>query len=170
MKVVDYLSPEEITRLSSTCKRLNNILPRFLRIRGADFQLDGPHGGNRAPEHYFNGPALETKVKSMKSSVFWKDQGWGNRKGRIFVKLIRPQAKRSFMKSKRKPTEIAMNDNMFGIVAEHEWKTSTSLLVDDDVVKLAQPGDYYCFMRDAGGGGGHTLFVNKFTVLLELVK
>ena len=63
--------------------------------------------------------------------------------------------------------EIAKNEDMLGI-AEHDWKTVSCLLVDDAVVKLAQPGDFYCFMKEAGGGGGHKLFAKNFTILLQL--
>lgn len=161
LKIAEYLLPEDVARLSMVCRRFYDILPRFLRIRGPDFEQDGPRGGHLVPELYFDGPVLKSTVKSLKSSVHWRDQGWGNRKGRIFVILIRPD----LMEKK----EVAKNNNLFGI-AEHNWKTSTRLLIDDPVVKLAQPGDYYCFMRDPGGGGGHKLYVKHFTVLLELDK
>ena len=159
LQIVEYLSPEECVRLSRTCKRFYRILPKFVRISGEDFTLRGPSGGHWEPKPYFEGPVLEKKVKSMRASVRWKDQGWGNRKGRLMVKLIRLDSGENRV--------VAENNNMFGL-ALHEWKAATCKIVDHPVVKLSEPGDFYSFERNAGGGGGHSLTVKNFNVLLEL--
>ncbi|XP_028408790.1 uncharacterized protein LOC114531355 [Dendronephthya gigantea] len=161
LEIVKYLSPEECVRLSRTCKRLNQILPRFVRFSGKPFKIKGPSGGHWAPEKYFDGPVLEKKVKGMRASVQWKDQGWGNRKGRLMVKLMRRDSGQNKV--------IAENNNMFGI-AEHKMKSDTCKIVDHPVIKLSEPGDFYSFERNAGGGGGHTLTVKEFSVLLEFAN
>lgn len=56
---------------------------------GKRFHIYGPHGGTWAPEPYFNGPVLPARVKNLRLSVKWKDQGWGNKKAEIFVSLVR---------------------------------------------------------------------------------
>ena len=158
LKIAEYLSPEICARLSMTCKRFHKILPKYVCFRGDDFKISGPFDGHWAPESYFDGPKLRGKVKSFRASVKWKDQGWGNRKGRLMVKLVRLDS--------GKKKVIAENKNLFGI-ADHEWAESSCLFLNDPVVKLAKRGDFYSFERNAGGGGGHSLHVEKFTVLLE---
>ena len=32
----------------------------------------------------------------------------------------------------------------------------------DEIVKLAQPGDYFEIMKNVGGGGGHGLYIRNF--------
>ncbi len=160
LKIAEYLSPAECVRLSLTCKRFHKVLPQYVRFVGKDFKISGPSGGHWTPESYFDGPDLTGKVKSFRASVEWKDQGWGNRKGRLMVKLIRRDSGEKV---------IVENNNIFGI-ADHEWTKSSCKLVDNPVVRLAEPGDFYRFERNAGGGGGHSLSVKNFTVLLEFLS
>ena len=87
-RLADFLGPEDTTRLAQTCRRFHSVLPRYLVMRGNDFNIDGPRGGHWAPEPYFDGPPLTSTVKKLTMSLTWKDQGWGNRKGEIFVKLL----------------------------------------------------------------------------------
>ena len=61
--------------------------------KGEDFHIFGPRGGHWAPEHYFDGPVLPGNAIKLESSVLWEDQGFGNRKGELFVHLMRPSRK-----------------------------------------------------------------------------
>ena len=159
LKIGEYLSYRECINLSMTCRRLRNVLPKFVLIKGEEFKIHGPNGGHWCPEFYFDGPTMKGKVKRFRASVRWKDQGWGNRKGRLMVKLMRRVSDEKKV--------VAENTNLFGIVPRPE-DTSECCLVNDPVVQLAEPGDYYSFERNAGGGGGHTLKVKNFRVVLEL--
>ncbi|CAB4006123.1 LRR-GTPase of the ROCO family [Paramuricea clavata] len=161
LKIAEYLSPAECVRLSLTCKRFLGLLPQYVRFLGEDFKITGPHTGHWTPEFYFDGPDLKGKVKRFRASVEWKDQGWGNRKGQLIVKLMRRDSGQNMV--------IAEKTNIFGI-AGHDWANSTCVFVTHPVVKLAEPGDFYRFERNAGGGGGHSLFARKFTVLLEFLS
>ena len=159
--MADFLGPEDTTRLAQTCHHLHSILPRYLVMRGDDFTIHGPSGGHWAPELYFDGPPLADSVKKLTMSLSWVDQGWGNRKGEIFLKLMRP--KQGAASNKREV--IAEKRGIFG-VAKHEREEVTTELTDSEpVVALAQPGDFYRFMRNAGGGGGHKLTVKDFRVV-----
>jgi len=160
-KITEYLCEDDIARLSRTCSFLRGILPRYLVIRGKDFNIRGPGGGHWAPEDYFNSPPLTSSVRQFKTSLTWMDQGWGNRKGEIFVKLIR--------KVNRNEEEIAEKRHLFGI-AEHKETAAEVVVSDGPIVDLAQSGDYYKFMRNAGGGGGHTLTVQNFRVVVALAN
>ena len=163
LHIAKFLCPEEIARLSQTCHRLQSIMPRFLIIRGEDFRIQGPSFGHWAPELYFDGPLLSKAVRKLTMSLLWKDQGWGNRKGEIFMKLMRP----SSSSANNDFEAVAEKRKIFGI-AEHEEKKDRVELSLHPVVKLAQPGDFYRFMRNAGGGGGHTLTVANFRVVATL--
>ena len=165
--LADYLSPEETARLSLTCRHLHDVLPRFTVIRGDDFKIYGPSGGHWAPELYFDGPPLPSTVRKLTLSLKWKDQGWGNRKGEIFMKLMRPITGGSASRRGSDAQEVAEKRRIFGI-AKHQEEEAKIEITDDPVVALAKPGDFYRFMRNAGGGGGHTLTVKNFRVVATL--
>ncbi len=157
--VADLLCPEDVARLSQTCHRLHSVLPHFMVIHGEDFEIPGPYSA--PPELYFDGPILPSTVKKLSLSVVWKDQGWGNLKGEIFLQLMRQTNTSS------SPVMVAEKRRVFGIAEHHEMKANAELR-DDPVVKLAKPGDFYRFMRNVGGGGGHSLTVRKFRVIVTL--
>ncbi len=159
--VADLLCPEDVARLSQTCHRLHSVLPHFMIVHGKDFEIRGPRSGHWAPELYFDGPVLPSIVKKLSLSVVWKDQGYGNRKGEIFLQLMRQTNTSS------SPVVVAEKRRVFGIAEHHEMKANAELR-DDPVIKLAKPGDFYRFMRNAGGGGGHSLTVKKFRVVVTL--
>jgi hypothetical protein len=162
--LADYLSPEETARLSLTCRHLHDVLPRFTVMRGGDFEIYGPSGGHWAPEQYFDGPPLPSTVRKLTLSLKWRDQGWGNRKGEIFMKLMRPASGGSGGSDAR---EVAEKRRIFGI-AKHQEEEAKTEIADDPIVTLAKPGDFYRFMRNAGGGGGHSLTVKNFRVVATL--
>ena len=152
-----FLTTEEITCLSRTCKRINSILPAFMRIKGKDFHEFGPSGGHWCPEIYFDGPKLKKRVKEIKMSLTWKDQGWGNRKGEVWVQLMRGD------------DIVAECRDTFGI-AKHKEEFARAHISNHQIVQMAQPGDFFRFMRNVGGGGGHQLVVKDFEVVAELAK
>ena len=133
-------------------------------IRGKDFErLSVPYHG--PPELYFEGPVFTAKVKKVSFSITWKDQGWGNLKGEIFIKLMRADGHAS-----GSPEEIAEKRHVLG-VAQHEWSNVKATLgANEPIVNKAQPGDFYRFMRLVGGGGGHQLFVRNFKAIVSLAK
>ncbi len=129
--VADLLCPEDIARLSQTCHRLHSVLPHFMIIHGEDFEIRGPRSGHWAPELYFDGPILPSIVKKLSLSVVW-DQSYGNRKGEIFLQLMRrPNTSSS-------PVMVTEERRVFGIAEHHEIKANAELS-DHPVVKLAQP-------------------------------
>ena len=91
----------------------------------------------------------------MTISFVWKDQGVGNRKGRIWLQIFRG-------------TEMLYetSNNLWG-VAQHHWQNvKVSLSRDDDVISAFRPGDYFRFMRNIGTGGNHSLHVRNFKALV----
>ena len=177
LHMADYLSPEDTVRLARTCRRFYSILPSFLVMKGEDFHAVGPSyqesvRNGAPPELYFDGPPLTSTVKKLNMSIVWKDQGWGNLKGEIFVRLMRPskEAKsRLPWSKKRDPEVVAEKRRVFGI-AKHREEDANTEITNDSILKLAEPGDFYRFMRNVGGGGGHTLTVKKFRAVATLTQ
>lgn len=156
LRIASYLVPEEAQSLSLTCKRLHAVIPSFLVIKGKDFHIYGPSGGHFAPELYFKGPPLTGAVRKLTISLTWRDQGWGNAKGDVFLTLMGRRALRS--------KEVVIK--YLGI-APHVEETKCTVLTDDPIVTEAIEGDWYKFTRNAGGGGGHQLIVKNYKVIVE---
>ena len=185
LRIVDFLGPEDTTRLGMTCRRLHDLLPKFLVMKGEDFSIHGPGGGHWAPELYFDGPVLHRPVRTLSVCIDgWVDQGWGNRKGELFVRLMRgPDSSRKpgggYMSRvrRRKPKSDAGKDSevvvekmaLFGVAQHAETSGRVELKEDEGVVSQARPGDWYRFMRNAGGGGGHRLTVRGFRAVAALL-
>ena len=188
-RLADFLKEEDTARLGMTCRRLRDLLPRFLVMRGEDFSVRDSGTGWGVVEPYFDGPRLPAGVKRLTVSVAgWKDQGWGNRKGELFVRLMRAPlqdsnaSNQSAKKGDKKDedrrsrwrqegeTQVAERRGFFGL-AEHK-ETSARLEMDgrESVVAGARSGDWYRFMRRAGGGGGHRLIVRGFRAVATLTN
>jgi len=164
--VARFLEPEDIVRLGRTSKRMHSLMPRVVLSNeewlGEDFWIYGPSGGHWCPELYFDGQPLPSGVKKLSLSVNWQDQGWGNRKGELFLKLMRPVGT-------KQPVKVAEHRQLFGI-AEHYEKASQIVITDHPVVNRAKKGDFYRFMRNAGGGGGHQLRVKNFRAVATVCR
>ena len=182
LRMADYLCPEDTVRLARTCRRFYSILPSFLVMKGKDFHTVGPSyqesvRNGAPPELYFDGPPLTSTVKKLNMSLVWKDQGWGNLKGEIFVRLMRQSSMKEvkgrlpWSKPKRvsESEVVAEKRRVFGIAKHHEEAANTEI-VNDSIVSLAEPGDFYRFMRNMGGGGGHKLTVKRFRAVATLTQ
>lgn len=91
------------------------------------------------------------RMKGLHVSFNWKDQGWGNQKGRVAVKVMDG------------------TDEVFRIedwsVAPHE-KETVSVMYDEDhyFVKNLVAGCRFELWYIVGGGGWHSLWVEDFSV------
>lgn len=57
---------------------------------------------------------------------------------------------------------------MMGEYALHDWEKKTIMLErGDDVVNKCVRGDVLRVMRNAGGGGGHALYVKNFKMRID---
>ena len=161
-----FLHPEDIVRLGRTCKRMYSVMPRVVltkeKWRGENFHIYEYYGERDSSERYFDTPELPSTVKSLCLSVTWRDQGWGNRKGCLTLFLMRPVANGETIR-------ISVYGELFGI-AEHYEKSAKVVIDSHPVVTEAKPGDFYRFMRRAGGGGGHELIVRNFRAVATMYK
>ncbi|KAJ7380039.1 hypothetical protein OS493_010746 [Desmophyllum pertusum] len=155
--ITSFLDPEDIVRLGRTSRRMYSLMPRVILTtelwKGNDFHMSGPW----EPELYFDGPLLPSTVQELNMDVVWQDQGHGNRKGELYMILMRPAVE-------GEPVQIAEYRRLFGIAEHYEEQANKVIPADHPVVAEAKPGDFYRFMRNAGGGGGHELTVKNFRV------
>jgi hypothetical protein len=107
-------------------------------------------------------------MSSLEVSCDWKDQGWGNTKGRVRVVLYCG-------------TELKCEADCFGICAQgmlrgEQWGpnaqyTPAKRVFDrvSPLLSLASRGYHCVFEYFVGEGGGHELFIRDFRVLAQVV-
>lgn len=146
-----YLSPYDALRLSETCKNLHVSLSlRLLRdsrqlfIRQR-FMPNATNGDGVFP--WIRIPCLSRRVHSITVTFRWRDQGWGNRKGQVFIvgspRLAQPDPSLPFhggrvvCASPQAPHQ------------EEECKLT--------FLTSSMEGETYQMWYRVGGGGGHQL-------------
>ncbi len=155
-RIADYLCARDAIALSKTCKAIHNDLDLkaliddysyFRNIKKEHvFRPVDYHGGDKERIWARLSPkVLPNPVHSMVFSCTFHDQGWGNRKGKIFIRKDK-------------------NDYNYqgDIVVE-------SGLVDHEETELflefcPEPGKKYTLCYVIGGGGGHELYVKDAQV------
>ncbi|CAM9820202.1 unnamed protein product, partial [Ectocarpus sp. 8 AP-2014] len=110
-------------------------------------------------DHWSSEP-LEPLHELQYVSFLWRDQGWGNRKGTLFLSLDPGSTDQQSSTQEPKEHRQLMPDP-----AEHEW-THEVMEIDpkDPLRRLACAGDHYRLSFIAGGGGGHILQARRFTL------
>jgi hypothetical protein len=105
-------------------------------------------------------PYLETApfnddcISSLAATLEYKDQGWGNMKGQVYIRL----------RDKNGVTKCEVGSE----VAGHDWsKAEMKYEKDDDIVKLLSKGDHYQILYNIGGGGGHSFYMREFCLDCE---
>ena len=152
--IAEYVSLQDLMSLSQTSRALVHLQPAYQYIRKKDFHVKGPDKGSYQPETFFDVPISARGLLSVQMRFRWKDQGYGNRKGHLWLELLRDGV------------VIADNLEEHGGLAPHEWEDRDVLVSNHDVVRRYQPGDILRVVRNVGGGGGHILKVRKFRMRL----
>lgn len=103
--------------------------------------------------HHVLGP-VPTNAEEVFVKCQWKDQGWGNQKGRLYLK---PDPKRG-------------NEyhDIFGTHAPHNWQTAKATVSMSELNML--PGDSLSLCYKVGGGGGHALYAKDIVVIFKGAK
>lgn len=104
-------------------------------------------------QHHWTSEALQHGQDLQSISFRWRDQGWGNRKGQLFLDLLSPKG------------DLKASKDLVPDAAEHHW-TRVVLEVDeeDPIQQQARPRDKYSLRYKVGGGGGHELHVLRFNL------
>jgi hypothetical protein len=154
-QIGEYLPAKNLASVRRVCKRMQKLMPRLLVISNT---LENFHGlgDHYDPIREFTTLCtLEDKryaIGSVMLNFTWKDQGWGYRKGSMWIKLYRDNVEIS---SEKYP-ELAPQDGFHRV----NWR------IDDEtspVIRKAQTGDTLKVMILVGGGGCHQLFIQRFT-------
>jgi len=164
--IARYLEPKDIihmTEASPYFEDMRRFLPKYQEILGKEFEKWGPHDGDFEPETYFDGPEMNQGAKSIKMSFQWRDQGFGNRKGQMWIQLIREG--QVLADTREDYYELAPHT-----AGRARFEDREVVIKDHPVVELLTRGDKLRFMRNVGGGGGHSLHVRQFKVVIELKK
>lgn len=106
------------------------------------------------PQLMYEGVKIDFYPKQIKVKADWTDQGYGNKKSRLFLSIY------------RNDVQVHQQD-LFGICnrgdpsqSEREYSTA------DDVVNKCKPGDTYKIYGVSGGGGGHAIKVMRIEVTI----
>lgn len=86
----------------------------------------------------------------------WKDQGWGNQKGRLRLVVV------------RKGSAIASVDLSRDQMASHYWEHRKVVIDHPQFLAAIQSGDVFRVQAVIGGGGGHELFVTNVTLVFAV--
>eukprot|EP00808_Paulinella_micropora_P020630 g16776.t1 len=145
--LIDFLDVDTRTKLRSCARALHQRIPASIR-----FELKDQHWGDfGGADHVIDYIRLPQCLSSLVARVEWKDQGWGNRKGQLFLTL------------ERNGNDVARQD-VFGI-AEHTWSTAEAILdTKSAVVFRSRAGDTLKICTHVGGGGGHRLEVKSLSI------
>lgn len=100
-------------------------------------------------------PLVDSTASSISVKFDWKDQGWGNRKGKVRIILL----------SDDKTTRIAQKEIR---VAPHEWETKEDTIDSNhDLITLFQDGYSYAVEVMAGWGSNHLLYLRDFNLQVD---
>ena len=164
-EIASYLNTNDAYSLAQSCKvihselSLSTLLP--LKIcedrswQGRPNTGDIPRCGPKIPLVYG-----ARRTHSVEIQCKWKDQGWGNRKGQLFI-VGQPESLHPGLAN--------------GYLAfANGYKVCTSPIADHVSTNLfmsfmPREGMYYCVWYVVGGGGGHELKVSDLKVTCTIV-
>lgn len=151
---------------------VKSLGPCLTLVTVSDLNEEGPRQGISVAKPYFSGPKLECRVKEVQVSMTWRDQGWGDQKARVWLKLKRPEEPGTY--DQKNDTVVAEMNSGYWPPAPHvEEQFCASLAPEDKVVALAEPGDYYDVMVCVGGAGKvywaepHRLIIRDFKLVIH---
>lgn len=103
----------------------------------------------------WNSEDLQTEVTSGSIQCRWKDQGYGERRGKLYLNLMAPDG------SERASFTITED------VSPHEWEdVNADLVATDAVLAEATIGCWYQLKADCTNHGGHELHVERAVLQL----
>jgi hypothetical protein len=162
-EIASYLNTNDAYHLAQSCKvihsdlSLTTLLPlKICEDRCWQNTGDIPRCGPKIPLVYG-----ARRTHSVEIQCKWKDQGWGNRKGQLFIV--------------GQPEHLSQVYGMTGYAGfVHGYKVCTSRIADHVSTNLfmsftPREGMYYCVWYVVGGGGGHELKVSELAVTCTIV-
>jgi len=154
--VTRFLESEDAALLRRVNRFFKKSISRHGLIDLANLHMRGEYSDpNRSlSDHMIS---CRHPIEFMDLRADWRDQGWGNRKGQLFLRAIRPI---TYSNTQQKQL---FEHSLCG-VAEHQ-SVHVHLRVSGIFDNL-EPGDIIMLFRHVGGGGGHELFVDKYRLII----
>ena len=89
--IVDFLPFDDAVNFCGLRPEWSHLRPLIHKVVVNLDDLDdgGPGQPHFCPETYFDINIVNPRLISVAMQFRWKDQGWGNRKGQIWLRLIR---------------------------------------------------------------------------------
>jgi len=150
-----FLNPEQdFPQVRRVCKSFTKLIPV---ISKHEWTFDRKTGLGPDDDTYRCWEVLldptPQKIVQIEIEFDWKDQGYGNRKSCLSLRLLRQSAF-----SERE----LIADDVFAPLAPHEAEHFSITLNSSSVVVLSEPGDSLELWRFVGDGGAHRLHVWNF--------
>jgi len=166
-----FLSPQLVRQIASfsdiySAERMRNVartwrdtIPGSIVLSVRSWHERGKYAD--VDEPFFQNPSQEVStggnhLKAVHAKCCWKDQGWGNIKGKLFLSVIRGIS-----------NCCVFSQDLFGD-AGHSWREENLYLTKTNfpmLFQVIQEGDRIQIWRHVGGGGGHELFVEQLFFL-----
>ena len=154
-EIASKLDFTSLVNLATSSTDLAHLQPKEQQVSGEDFSFHQEYSdGHFCPKTYFDVEVVTRGLAGVKMAWEWKDQGWGNQKGQVWLQLVRNNK------------VVEDNPEEYFALAPHTMQRREVLVDLHPVVTRAKRGDLIRVMRNTGGGGGHQLTVKDFKMIL----
>jgi hypothetical protein len=181
-KIGSFLDHSSAVRLANVSKTfhsdvaLSTLIPSYELI--GSYIWHGEYMTGDIPIKSVRIPIFGIDPHTIQLTCRWKDQGWGNRKGKVFV-VAQPQQHGSSTSSSRDNTDISsritedgrprMEADEAALFGEGRFVykspfTAAHHFEDLQIVFTPQKDEVYHLWVVVGGGGGHLLIVEDLCV------
>ena len=145
--VADYLPPKDAVNFGLASKQLHSKLSLTVTQPRLILECFNQYDRDDLPHYGFQINATKSHVvaHSMVLSMRWRDQGWGNRKGRVIVVAKNEDEVRN---EKRVGRRVIFSSD----IAPHEFE-------ELQIIFKPKEKESYHLWYFVGGGGGHGLFI-----------
>ena len=158
--ISEFLNKTDVIHFASTCKTIKNNLglvtfyDSFSYNFEKSYRWNGSYNNGDREMYWFHlTPNIlkSKKIHTIRFRCAWKDQGWGNRKGRL---IIREDSAKNQYTNNNGQANLVGHKIFETNIAEHQY---TSLKIHFQ----PEPGKTYTMSYVVGGGGGHELCIKN---------
>ena len=89
-EIASKLDFSSLVNLATSTTDLAHLQPKEQQVSGEDFSIHEEYSdGHFCPKTYFDVEVVTRGLVGVKMAWEWKDQGWGNQKGQVWLQLVR---------------------------------------------------------------------------------
>lgn len=172
-RINQFVDPNDALSFAATCKNLNGSLSLSC-LRSTTFveyvAWSGGYVDGDTPRKYQRIPILfPRRIHSVGLSLRWEDQGWGNRKGQIYVVAVATREKiatttTTTLAETQTPESSLPQDRFNGGRLVYESPIAKH---NDEPLRMSfcpKADETYYLWYKVGGGGGHELKLQNIRV------